>query len=156
MSAHFEAGPVRELIHQLKYDRTVELVPILGKILMRSLSGRELTSYILVPVPLHTARMNERGFNQAELLAVEVGRAIGLPVVLGLRRVRNTISQTGLERHQRLANVAGAFAVAENVEGKNIILIDDVITTGATMNECAVVLKRAGANRIWGVAVARG
>ena len=154
--AHFEAGPVRELIHQLKYDRTLELADILGGMLSSILAGKSLNDYWLVPVPLHASRLNERGFNQAELLARSVAKTTGLQVVNCIKRIRPTVSQTGLERSQRLTNVDGAFALTMPVLGQRIILVDDVITTGATMEECAGVLKRAGAERVWGLAVARG
>ncbi|MDD5606052.1 MAG: hypothetical protein PHR51_01880 [Patescibacteria group bacterium] len=105
---------------------------------------------MIVPVPLHPRRLVMRGYNQAELLASYLGDVHNV-----LKRTRRTLSQTGLSRARRVANVASAFVCVRPVASE-IVLVDDVATTGATLNECAKVLKDAGARRVWGLVVARG
>jgi len=112
----------------------------------------------IVPVPLHWWRKWQRGFNQSELLARQLAARTGLPVLEALRRVRATAVQAGLSNRGRRRNVAGAFAVARasrRIDGKRLLLIDDVMTTGSTAATCAAVLKRAGAARVALLTVAR-
>jgi ComF family protein len=109
----------------------------------------------LVPVPLHPARIRARGFAPAAVLARALARALGAPAAPALRRVRDTPSQTGLDRPGRRRNVAGAFAPARPLPGATIWLVDDVVTTGATLGEAARVLRAAGAGRVAAVCVAR-
>ena len=109
---------------------------------------------VAVPVPLHPSRRRERGFNQAEDLA----RHVGLPVVVALRRVRRTVSQADLPAARRHGNVKGAFALASKnrpTSGKIVVLIDDVSTTGATLDACAIALKEAGAREVRALTAAR-
>ena len=111
-----------------------------------------------MPVPLHPRRLRTRGYNQAALLSKFLGSRAGIPVAYELlTRARETRPQTRLSREQRLANVRGAFLVAdaEAVSGRRILLVDDVFTTGTTLDECALALKRAGAARIAALTVAR-
>ena len=141
------------LIHNFKYKRKTSLGKRLGLRLGENLCSdqRFLDSDLLMPVPLHPARKRERGFNQSEILAEMVSERINVPLAKGiLRRIKNTKDQTNLSAEQRRENVAGAFSVShpERISGKRIILVDDVITTGATLKECAKVLKEAGAKRI--------
>ena len=156
VATHFEIGPVRELIHELKYSGTVELANLLGAMLVYAISVNELADFVLVPVPLHSQRITERGFNQAELLTQQITKRVGMKSESVLNRVRATLSQTKLTRVERLRNVQGAFSCRGEVEDKTILLVDDVMTTGATLEECAKTLKRVGAKRVWGVVVARG
>ena len=112
----------------------------------------------IVPVPLHRFRRRERGFDQARLLASEIGRLKGLPVEAGLlRKTRDTAPQTTLERNARQANVKGAYVAPrpDRMAGKIILLVDDVFTTGATVGECAAVLKRAGAAEVRALTIAQ-
>jgi ComF family protein len=118
-------------------------------------AGRELLARAecLVPVPLHASRLWSRRFNQAALLAGRIGRETGLPAELGaLRRVRRTVSQVDLGWRERRANVEGAFTVdarrAKRLRGRHVLLVDDVITTGATVEACARALKSAGAQEV--------
>lgn len=115
---------------------------------------------LLVPVPLAPKRFNERGFNQALLLAAALGKILAIPVDTNtLLRIKETKPQVECETSQeRQKNVLGAFALRESgdLKGKTILLVDDIYTSGATMNECARLLKRAGARTVWGVAVAKG
>ena len=146
-------GVLRKLIHLYKYGRIQTLSRPLGDLLARALPLDEGFDCI-VPVPLHWIRQWKRGFNQSELLARAIGRRTGIPVMKALRRSRSTKVQAGLSNHGRRRNVHKAFR-ARPVEGKRILLIDDVMTTGATATACAQALKRAGAARVALLTVAR-
>jgi ComF family protein len=149
-------GALRELIHLFKYGRVTPLRKPFGNMLARVLP-REARFDAIVPVPLHWWRGWLRGFNQAELLAQEVAQRWGIPVVKALRRTRWTAPQADLSRAQRRRNVSGAFRAAhpDRVEGRSILLIDDVFTTGATARAGALALKRAGARRVTVLTLAR-
>jgi ComF family protein len=154
-TAFFE-GNLRDAIHAFKYDHGPELAPPLGKLLSNYLSAYPLPADMVIPVPLHAEREQARGYNQAILLAQELGRAHRLPVANhGLTRTRATRPQVELGAPQRRVNVHDAFAATAQVAGKHILLIDDVCTTGATMEACGVALKARGAQSVWGLAVAR-
>jgi ComF family protein len=146
-------GVVRKLIHLYKYERIRTLSRPLADLLARALPLDERFDCI-VPVPLHWIRRWKRGFNQSELLARVLARRAGLPLLKALRRSRPTKVQAGLSNHARRQNVLKAFR-ARPVEGKRILLIDDVMTTGATATACAQALKRAGAARVALLTVAR-
>jgi ComF family protein len=149
-------GTLRELIHLLKYSRIQPLARPLAGHLLRALPRNESFDMI-VPVPLHWRRRWQRGFNQSELLAREVARHTGIPVHSVLRRARATAPQAGLTSAKRRANVLHVFQVkgAGACSGRRILLIDDVLTTGATAASCAAVLKRAGASRVCVLTIAR-
>jgi len=165
-------GTLRDLIQLLKYQRVRTAAVPLGKALAQALltSRMELkTAHALVPVPLHRSKHHHRGFNQAEEIARAAQKVLKqngweIPVEHWLARVRPTTSQTGLTRPQRRANVRGAFQTSSGgssggssgiMAGKNIILVDDVLTTGTTAQECARVLRRAKAGRVWVATAAR-
>jgi ComF family protein len=150
-SAFFFTHTLREIIHHFKYAERVSLAKCLGDILKACLEHEPFSEGIVIPVPLHRARERERGFNQAELIAARLGRPIETRLV---RRRKNTSSQTGLSRNERKRNLAGAFEVRGRVAG-TVILVDDVYTTGSTLNEIARTLKRAGAERVEALTVAR-
>src|SRR6202022_1290116 len=118
----------------------------LGRLLSRALP-REQSFDVIVPMPLHWRKRWQRGFNQAELLAREIGSRTHTPVRNTLRRIRNTASQAGLTSAKRRENVSGAFQARKRIalNDKRVLLIDDVMTTGATAASCARALKRAGA-----------
>jgi ComF family protein len=146
-------GVMRELIHDLKFRDRHDARRLFGRWLAEA--GAELLgdAGLIVPVPLTRGRLFARRFNQSAILALEVSRRTGVKAeTLALQRVRRTPPQVGLTREQRRQNVAGAFAVASDrkarIEGAKVVLIDDVITTGATAGACARALKRAGAARI--------
>jgi ComF family protein len=142
---------LREIVHALKYQDRVSLARPLGTLLKECMDREPFTGKVVVPVPLYRARERERGFNQAELIA----QRLDLPVDSRLlRRRKNTPSQTGLSRHERKRNLAGAFEVRRRITG-TIVVVDDVYTTGSTMNEIARTLKRAGAERVEVLTVAR-
>lgn len=148
-------GVLRELIHLFKYARMRPLAGPLGEILARAIP-RDQTFDAVVPVPLHWRRRWQRGFNQSALLAAAIGRRYGIPVRTALRRVRATPTQAGLTNARRRSNVAGAFRARKaQVAGRRILLVDDVMTTGATAGACAVALKSAGARYVALLALAR-
>ena len=151
-----EEGPSGRAIKSLKYGRRLEMLPVMQHWLKRPLCLELVREAdLLAPVPLHPSRLRHRGFNQSLLLAQAFPEA-HLEREL-LVRVRPTPPQTGLNSKERRENVKGAFAVPrpELVKGKRILLIDDVFTTGATVRECAKVLRKAGANRVDILTVAR-
>ncbi len=145
----------------LKYDYVTELASPLASLMLRTLRGRGFSGEaVLVPVPLHVRRLRERGFNQSELLAREVSGALGWPLVNVLARTRRTRPQVGLGREDRLKNVIEAFGLvpglAAGLSGKTVVLVDDVYTTGATIGECAKILRQAGVAKVYGLVLARG
>jgi len=150
-------GSLREAIHQFKYRPCRALGKPLGTWLAQHVHLRERID-LIVPVPLHTKRLRQRGFNQSVLLAHQVSMKCKAPLVSdNLLRVRPTQPQVELPAQERVKNVAGAFTVLRprEVEGNHILLIDDVFTTGATINECARVLKTAGSARVSALTLAR-
>ncbi len=156
-------GGLRELIHLLKYDRVRPATGVLGRMLAEVIEdfGSEFRSAVVVPVPLHSSKLRQRGFNQAEEIARAALKHLKRPELKlangALHRRRATESQTGLSDHQRQQNVRGAFLVTspEEIADKDVLLVDDVFTTGATVGECARVLRREGADRVFVVTVAR-
>jgi ComF family protein len=158
-SATHHAGVVRRRIHQLKFGRQLHWAPPLADLLVK-LCLREAMPIadVIFPVPLHVRRLRQRGFNQAGLLAKALGRQVGWPVHFNiLVRRRWTEPQTRLNREQRLQNVKDAFNVQDAgvVKGRRVFIIDDVYTTGTTLNECAKALKIAGASEVHALTVCR-
>jgi ComF family protein len=158
-------GGLRDLIHMLKYQQVRPAASVLGRMLAEVIAGLEPSlgdgNLLVIPVPLHPAKFRQRGFNQSELIA---RMALKLSpsrdrysLCDTLERTRETLSQTGLTRHQRRENLRGAFRVKspEKISGCEILLVDDVFTTGTTVSECARILRRAGAARVWVATVAR-
>jgi ComF family protein len=153
-------GVAREMVHRLKYNRDMRAVDWMGRQLAERLKQMEWFSAVdvLQPVPLHWTRRIARRFNQSELLAHIIGRRCSKRMCTGvLRRVRNTASQSVLQKPDREENVKGAFRVTreKKVKGRTILLVDDVMTTCATAAECARVLRKAGARRVYVAAFAR-
>lgn len=147
-------GTLREIIHALKYDGRRSIAPRLAASMRVAAADLIARSDAVVPVPLHRARRRARGFNQAADLARHLGR----PVVHALARVRNTPTQTALPAAARLENVSDAFDVrreAATLRGRTVVLVDDVRTTGATLQSCARVLREAGVERVFAVTAAR-
>lgn len=147
-------GPVsQDLVHGLKYGDRLDLAVPMARMMARA--GGELLAQadLLIPVPLHRFRLWRRRFNQAAMLARAISRTSGVAVQTdALARIRATTSQVSLSRAERRANVAGAFAVPERkqaeIAGRRIVLVDDVLTTGATLEACTRVLRRAGATNV--------
>jgi ComF family protein len=159
-------GGLRELIHLLKYEQVRPAAVVLGRMLAEAIEGLESDwtqqAVLVVPVPLHARKLRQRGFNQSELIAqhaIKLGAGSGRLVLRSriLERRRETQSQIGLTRHQRRENLRGSFAVVtpEEIAGRELLLVDDVFTTGTTVSECARVLRRAGASKVFVATVAR-
>jgi len=146
--AYFE-GVLREAVHRLKYHRCTALVEPLAELMTAYWAQHPMPVDVLVPVPLHSARLRERGFNQAALLAREMGRRVGLAVdERTLVRHRSTASQVNLNAVQRRKNVHDAFrCTSRSLADKEVLLLDDVCTTGATLDACAVALYEEGGAR---------
>ncbi len=147
---------MREAIHQFKYRRRTDLAATFGEMLNDYLSVSALPFDTIVPVPLHRDRERARGYNQSLLLAREL--AARHPLDLwedALIRVRATRPQVELDAVERRENVRDAFAAIDRAAGAQVLLIDDVCTTGATMEACGIALKRCGAKSVWGLALAR-
>jgi len=155
------SGVLREILHQFKYGRATwlcqDLADLLHGCVLAHYTAEEVD--LVVPVPLHGQKQRDRGYNQAALLAAALASRLDRPQAGDvLVRTRDTPTQTKLHAEQRRKNVRGAFAVRapEWVRGRTVLLIDDVMTTGATLSEAAATLKRAGARRVWTATVARG
>lgn len=163
-------GPVREIIHHFKYSRDITLTGALADFAALALAdprlaGEDLRSWALVPVPLHTVRQLRRGFNQSWEICRQLSRQTGIPALQALRRQRRTETQVKKTRSARLENLRHAFALRRRfpwqsrltLKGAKILLVDDVLTTGATAHECAKVLKRqGGAEKVVVITAARG
>jgi len=150
--------PLKSVLQQYKYNRDVWLARPLAALLVERAPFAVGAYDVLMPVPLHVQRLRWRGFNQAQFLAQPLARATGVTLdPHSLQRVRPTRPQVDLDEKERRQNVAGAFRVArpQQVKGRSILLVDDVYTTGATVNECSGVLLRAGAKRVDVLVLAR-
>lgn len=157
-SAAIFEGPLRLAIHHLKYKGQRGLAQPLGALMAQAWPKAMRDGDCLIPVPLHTARERERGYNQARLLAEELGRRIGLPVICNaIYRVRATQPQVHLDARARRENVAGAFAATgqASMRGRRPVLVDDVCTTAATLSACAEALWQAGAAQVFAYTLAR-
>jgi len=165
--AYVLAPPASDLVHALKYEGWRELAPLMSRAMARVVprgtdargSSSRPERIAVVPVPTTERRLRERGYNQAELLAEGVGRALGRPCLPALRRERATVSQTTLAPSERRENVRGTFSLSSSasrlVPDADVLLVDDVLTTGATAGEAAVTLTRAGAASVTLVTFAR-
>ncbi|WP_374547467.1 ComF family protein [Rhodoblastus sp.] len=158
--ARYEEGPARQLVHRLKYGDRGELAGPMGRWMARA--GEELLreADLLVPIPLHWTRLARRRFNQSAALALAISGVSAVPADMDLlTRVKPTPPQVGLTRRQRAQNIQGAFVVAParriEAEGRRIVLVDDVMTSGATLNAAARVLLRAGAQSVDALVFAR-
>ena len=161
VTRYMSRGVVREFIHRFKYERQFYLRHPLADWMAEALEDSRIRDHpydAFVPVPLHPARFRERDFNQAEVLARMMAKRSGKPVLKALKRIRYTTTQTRLDREERMENLRNAFRVrhASRVQSRHLILVDDVFTTGSTVEECARVLRQAGAASVRVVTVARG
>jgi len=150
-------GVIREAIHNLKYRYYRALAPELGGLLARCLGDNPIDATVIVPAPLHRRKLRERGYNQSELVAREVGRLTGLRVEPGwLKRTKNSAPQVSVaNRGERARNAQGAFEASGDLRGERVLVIDDVCTTGSTLAACSAALKDRGADAVWGLTVAR-
>jgi ComF family protein len=156
-----------EMIHRFKYSRELHLAKDLGRLATESFADPRLTISLaerwpLVPVPLHRQRLQHRHFNQAEEICRVLARHTGLPQIKALKRIRPTEHQTRLSRAQRMENLRGAFAMTRagrrQIEKSpaGVVLVDDVFTTGSTVDECSKILRRAGFQKVFVITVMRG
>lgn len=161
VAAYRSTGIVRECIHAFKYNHARYLRGHLSAWLAEALADSRIASRpydFFIPVPLHHIRRREREYNQAEELCRDLSRLTGVPTRHALKRIRNTTTQTKLDREERMENLRGAFQVSEtaSVKDRHLVLVDDVFTTGSTVEECSRVLRRAGAASVRVICVARG
>lgn len=149
---------LKELMQAFKFNFNRELVVPLTALLYSKISCLVLNkSYLIIPIPLHRKRLAWRGFNQSELLAREISTLTGWPINCELIKTKKTKEQAGLKEVERLKNQVGVFSwQGANLAGQAIILLDDIITSGATVSQAALVLKQAGAGEIIALAVAKG
>jgi competence protein ComFC len=160
VAAYRSRGLVRKLVHEFKYGRQRQLRHPLAAWLAETMRDPRLRGRhfdLIVPVPLHRARQRERGFNQALLLADLLSRQIAVPLRDLLERIRYTTTQTAYDRSERMENLRDAFRLREKMDVRElrVLLIDDVLTTGSTLSECARVLKAAGALSVHAATAAR-
>ncbi len=150
-------GPLRLAIHKLKYHRDITLGDVLAKPLIPMVAELGWHVDLVMPVPLSNGRQRERGYNQSAFLARPIAISQGIPILTHcLKRMRETRSQVGLDAFERKQNVDGAFwADARIVTGKKVLIVDDVTTTGATLDACAAALCEAGAQNVYGLTLAR-
>jgi ComF family protein len=153
---------VRKAIIKSKYNFIKDLIYLLAEPLVKLIENTEikqnLNPDLVIPIPLHKKRLLYRGFNQSEILAQILCQKFSWPLAIDiLKKVKSTRSQADLKAQDRLTNIKNAFKVMDQnlVKNKNIILIDDVFTTGATLNEAAKVLKKAGAKTVWAITLAK-
>jgi ComF family protein len=159
-AAFVYVGAVARALARLKAERRTEVARPLGDLLWSAIVSRatDLDAPVVVPVPLHPARLAERGFNQASLLALRVARRLGAPLwPSALTRMRDTPRQATLRREARRASVRGAFVAREpeHISGRSILLVDDFATSGATLDACAAALREAGARAVHAGVLAR-
>ena len=150
-------GVIRQAIHELKYRNLRDISRILAGFLYNFLLENPIPAEVLVPVPVHKKRERERGYNQSSLLARELGRYTGIPVIEKslVRDIYVSTQARSASEEDRYKNVAGVFACRDTrLRGKRVMLIDDVSTSGATLSACAGVVKKAGAAAVWGLTVA--
>ncbi len=150
-------APCDHIIGQLKFNQSLHMAPLMGRLLVAYLRQQQIPRPdLIVPTPLHSARLRERGFNHAHTLAKVVAQALQCPVhARAIMRTRSTAVQSSLSARLRQRNVRGAFCVTDSVAGKHLALIDDVVTTSATASELARVLKLQGASSVTVWAFAR-
>jgi ComF family protein len=156
IAAYRYAEPLSGLIQGYKFNQRLQNGRLLAGLMLRQLVERlEPLPELLIPVPLHTSRVRERGFNQSKELGQLLGRKLGMPMDYSIvRRCRATQAQTGLSAKERQHNIKGAFEVIGQVSARRVALVDDVMTTGSTVNELARCLKRSGVHEVevWVVA----
>lgn len=160
VSCYFKEGPIKELVHNFKYNHILELKDLLGQV-MASVLQENLVfkkDFLMTGVPLFWLREKSRGYNQSALLAQTVAQNLGLNYQKLLIKTKSTKRQVDLRGQGRRENLKKVFKLDPkiNINGKTIILVDDIATTGTTLSECARVLKEGGAKKIWGLVIARG
>ena len=145
------------MVYSLKYRNVRASAPRLAELMSAHILDRSIAADIITPVPLHPSRKRERGYNQSELLARGISKSTGIPMTAELlARIRNTPPQVSMSTpEERRKNVVGAFECVGDVAGKRVLLVDDVVTTGATVAECSAQLRNAGAASVWVLSLGR-
>lgn len=147
-------GIIKKAVKRIKYNFNFDIASELANLVSPEIRG--FAGFVVVPIPIHSSRQRWRGFNQAQILGQSIAKNLGLEYQKDLlTKVKKTPQQVGLHRSERLRSIRGVFAVNAKTVPENILLFDDVWTTGATLNEAAKVLKKAGAKTIWGLTIAR-
>ena len=161
-AGNYDDPVIKNLIHYFKYKSFENLTPVLGEILLRYIENCKLKieNFIIVPIPLHRSRERQRGFNQSKLLVKYVAENFNLELADILKRTKNTKPQAQCKNEERTKNISGCFQIknpadAGKIKNKNILLIDDVFTSGATINEAVKILKQNGARRIIALVLAK-
>lgn len=159
-ASSFNNHIVKEAIHKLKYGYIEELsIPLTLLILnhLQTINCQIDNSFFIIPVPMHIKKKRKRGFNQSEEIAKLISKSTNIPLSTTLIKTKKTKPQMELNRIERIKNIKDCFAVKDKKEilNKKILLLDDVYTTGTTMNECAKILKESGAKEVWGLTIAR-
>lgn len=149
-------GPIPKAIHHLKYEGHFAFAKPLAEIMMAAWQAHWSFPQYIIPIPLHQNRQKKRSYNQSELLAKEIAEKWPIELITdGLFRIRQTTPQVGLNAHERQSNVDNAFWASETVRNQSVLLIDDVFTTGATMQAAATALVQAGAKEVFGFTLAK-
>jgi len=160
IASNYSYPLIKEVIHRYKYDFVKELANPLGQLMVKKLNQENIKDSILIPIPLHLKRLRWRGFNQADLLAQQINKELNIPINNDLLiRTKHTLPQAKIENAQeRQQNIKQAFGLKNmiSLENKIIILIDDISTTGATLKECAKILKPLKPKKIYGLVIAKG
>jgi competence protein ComFC len=146
---------MKKIVYSFKYEKLSAMAPTLAQMLIDKITEENLNFDLIVPVSISRKRKAWRGFNQAELLAKGISNKLGIPAENAVAKVKDTKTQVGLTKKQRLENLKSAYKCIGDVQGKSILLIDDVITTGSTLTEIADVLKKSGAKRIMAATIAK-
>jgi ComF family protein len=151
-------GVIQQAVYQLKYRNLRSIAPVLAGFLFGFMKTNPIQGNVLVPVPLHKSRIRERGYNQSTLLAKELAKISGLPIIENslIKHVKSSPQARSASVDERKKNVSGVFSLRDaRLKGKAVIIIDDVSTSGATLDACAGVLKEGGAVSVWGLTLAR-
>lgn len=154
---HYRDPVLKDVLHRYKYEGISAAGGELATLLAGAIKVAGISFDVVTYAPISRRRYNERGYNQAKIIAIEIGRQLAKPVYRGLVKTKHTESQVGLRRKDRLSNLRGAFEAKDTtqISGKNVLIVDDVLTTGATLGGCAATLKQAGAKKIWGAVLAK-
>lgn len=157
LSYGFYGGIVKSLILKFKYESDFTAGYLLSRLLVEMIEEKEIYADVICYVPMTKKSEKKRGFNQCEVIARHIGYHMNIPVSNCIKKIKNTKEQKTLTKEERVKNLMGAFKVSriEDIKNKNVILIDDVMTTGATINECKDVLKKSGANKITVLTIAK-
>lgn len=152
-------GLIKRAIYSFKYYNKAYFYKFLGNCLVTYMKNINYTNFdFIVSVPLHSSKMRKRGYNQSELLARHIAKSLSIPYVDALKRTKKTLKQSEQSKEERKKNLLDAFAIkksAEKVINSSVLLVDDIYTTGSTVDECSKVLKNYGANKIYVITIAR-